>query len=103
MIEIKSSVRLSDHSHCVLFFFTHTLFLVLMTDPAVAYTPRETGADGYLPYTRGTALDVWLKATSNSSGSVGEGGVSLGLVWPGVTVYPGMYSCASLATRPFLS
>ncbi|KDQ34176.1 glycoside hydrolase family 31 protein [Pleurotus ostreatus PC15] len=61
---------------------------VLMTDPAVAYTPQETGADGYLPYTRGTTLDVWLKATSNSSGSVGEGGVSLGLVWPGVTVYP---------------
>ncbi|KAF4604392.1 hypothetical protein EYR40_001570 [Pleurotus pulmonarius] len=61
---------------------------VLMTDPAVAYTPQETGADGYLPYTRGTALDIWLKATSNSSGSVGEGGVSLGLVWPGVTVYP---------------
>ena len=78
------------------------LCAVLMTDPAVAYTPQETGADGYLPYTRGTALDIWLKATSNSSGSVGEGGVSLGLVWPGVTVYPGTYGCALLATRPFL-
>ncbi|KAJ6630222.1 glycoside hydrolase family 31 protein [Mycena sp. CBHHK59/15] len=49
---------------------------VLMTDPAVGYLPDQ----GYGPYDRGTADDVWLKNQNGSS--------HLGLVWPGVTVYP---------------
>lgn len=42
-----------------------------MTDPAVAYAPSE----GYGTYDRGTAVDVWLKASNGS--------FFLGLVWPG--------------------
>ncbi|KAJ7184493.1 alpha-glucosidase, partial [Mycena filopes] len=49
---------------------------VLMTDPAVGFLPDQD----YGPYDRGTAADVWLK---NANGSA-----HLGLVWPGVTVYP---------------
>ncbi|VDB84529.1 unnamed protein product [Peniophora sp. CBMAI 1063] len=49
---------------------------IVMTDPAVAYTPDED----YAPYHRGTDMDVWIKAPNGSA--------SLGLVWPGVTVYP---------------
>jgi alpha-glucosidase len=48
-----------------------------MTDPAVAYTPDED----YAAFHRGVEMDVWLK---NPNGSY-----ALGLVWPGVTVYPG--------------
>ncbi|KAI0263723.1 glycoside hydrolase family 31 protein [Gloeopeniophorella convolvens] len=54
----------------------HDQRYVLMTDPAVAYLPGQ----GYGPYDRGTALDVWIKAPNGSA--------SLGLVWPGVTVFP---------------
>ncbi|KAJ6469014.1 alpha-glucosidase [Mycena vitilis] len=49
---------------------------VLMTDPAVGYLPDQN----YGPFDRGTEADVWLK---NANGSA-----HLGLVWPGVTVYP---------------
>ncbi|KAL0955005.1 hypothetical protein HGRIS_003930 [Hohenbuehelia grisea] len=49
---------------------------VLMTDPAVGYLP----GGNYGPYDRGTALDIFLKSPNGSQ--------SLGLVWPGVTVYP---------------
>ncbi|KAJ7771443.1 alpha-glucosidase [Mycena metata] len=49
---------------------------VLMTDPAVGYLPDQD----YGPYDRGTAADVWLKNANGSS--------HLGLVWPGVTVFP---------------
>ena len=42
-----------------------------MTDPAVAYLPNQ----GYGPYDRGAALNVWLKAANGSD--------ALGLVWPG--------------------
>ncbi|TFK65152.1 alpha-glucosidase [Pluteus cervinus] len=49
---------------------------ILMTDPAVAHTPNED----YGPYSRGKAAGVWLKTANGSD--------SLGLVWPGVTVYP---------------
>ena len=67
-----SAYKLESHTdidllHC------HT---VVMTDPAVAYTPDED----YAPYHRGTDMDVWIKAPNGSA--------SLGLVWPGVTVYP---------------
>ncbi|KAF5371321.1 hypothetical protein D9758_004164 [Tetrapyrgos nigripes] len=54
----------------------HDQKYILMTDPAVAYTPDED----YAPYHRGTEMDVWLKLPNGS--------FSLGLVWPGVTVYP---------------
>ncbi|KAI0046949.1 glycoside hydrolase family 31 protein [Auriscalpium vulgare] len=54
----------------------HDQKFVLMTDPAVGYLPGES----YGPYDRGTALDVWTKAPNGSA--------SLGLVWPGVTVFP---------------
>ncbi|KAJ7161454.1 alpha-glucosidase [Mycena crocata] len=43
---------------------------VLMTDPAVGFLPDQ----GYGPYDRGTAADIWLK---NANGSQ-----HLGLVWP---------------------
>ncbi len=49
--------------------------LVVMTDPAVA------SVDGYGSYDRGTAMDLWLKSP--------DGSYSRGVVWPGVTVYPG--------------
>ncbi|KAG6818327.1 hypothetical protein H0H93_005954, partial [Arthromyces matolae] len=48
----------------------HDQKYILMTDPAVAYTPGED----YGTYNRGTELDVWLKAANGSD--------SLGLVWP---------------------
>ncbi|KAI0255275.1 alpha-glucosidase [Lactifluus subvellereus] len=54
----------------------HDQRYVLMTDPAVAYLPGQD----YGPYDRGTQLDVWLKAPNGSA--------SLGVVWPGVTVFP---------------
>ncbi|KAF9463440.1 alpha-glucosidase [Collybia nuda] len=55
---------------------THDQRYILMTDPAVAYLPGDT----YAPYNRGTVDDIWMKAPNGSS--------ALGLVWPGVTVYP---------------
>lgn len=58
-----------------------------MTDPAVAYLPDEN----YGPFDRGAEMDVWIKAPNGSA--------SLGLVWPGVTVFPGMYP---LTIRPLL-
>ncbi|KAI0062102.1 alpha-glucosidase [Artomyces pyxidatus] len=58
----------------------HNQRYIMMTDPAVAYLPGQ----GYGPYDRGTALDVWIKAPNGSA--------SLGLVWPGVTVFPDWFS-----------
>jgi alpha-glucosidase len=43
-----------------------------MTDPAVGFLPDQ----GYGPYDRGTADDIWLKNANGSS--------HLGLVWPGM-------------------
>ncbi|KAG6808712.1 hypothetical protein H0H92_003164, partial [Tricholoma furcatifolium] len=60
----------------VQYLHSHEQKYILMTDPAVAYTPGED----YGTYTRGTDMDVWLKAANGSD--------SLGLVWPGVTVFP---------------
>ncbi|KDR82169.1 hypothetical protein GALMADRAFT_240702 [Galerina marginata CBS 339.88] len=60
----------------VSYLHAHTQKFVLMTDPAVAYLPDQ----GYAPYDNGKALDIWLKA--------GNGSESLGVVWPGVTVFP---------------
>ncbi|CDO71936.1 Glycoside Hydrolase Family 31 protein [Trametes cinnabarina] len=59
----------------------HNQHFVLMTDPAVAYLPGE----GYGPFDRGTAADVWLKAANGSS-------PFLGAVWPGVTVFPDWFN-----------
>ncbi|KAF8888302.1 glycoside hydrolase family 31 protein [Infundibulicybe gibba] len=70
---------LSRMREIVDYLHAHQQRFVLMTDPAVAYLP----GDGYGPYDRGTQQDIWLK---NANGSQ-----SLGLVWPGVTVYPGSY------------
>lgn len=50
-----------------------------MTDPAVAYQPDK----GYGTFDRGTEADVFMK---NSNGSA-----NLGVVWPGVTVFPGKF------------
>ncbi|KAG6902075.1 hypothetical protein C0995_004774 [Termitomyces sp. Mi166 len=60
----------------VSYLHSHDQKYILMTDPAVAYTPGED----YGTYNRGAESDVWLKAANGSD--------SLGLVWPGVTVYP---------------
>ncbi|KAF8814168.1 hypothetical protein BYT27DRAFT_7130231 [Phlegmacium glaucopus] len=60
----------------VSYLHAHDQRYILMTDPAVAYLPSQ----GYTSYDNGKALDVWLKAANGSD--------SLGLVWPGVTVYP---------------
>ncbi|OBZ75819.1 putative alpha/beta-glucosidase agdC [Grifola frondosa] len=59
---------------------SHDQRYILMTDPAVAYLPGE----GYGPYDRGTADDIWLKAANGS--------FSLGAVWPGVTVFPDWFN-----------
>lgn len=55
----------------------HDQRFVLMTDPAVPYLPGQD----YEPYNKGHDLDVFLHAPNGSE--------SLGLVWPGVTVFPG--------------
>jgi len=49
--------------------YNHT---VLMTDPAVAYTPDD---QNYGAYHRGKDLNIYLKAENGSD--------FLGLVWPG--------------------
>ncbi|PPQ75953.1 hypothetical protein CVT24_000131 [Panaeolus cyanescens] len=55
----------------------HDQKYIVMTDPAVAYTPDDPG---YEAYHKGVELDIWLKAANGSD--------SLGVVWPGVSVYP---------------
>ena len=56
-----------------LYMLTQVLrFVVLMTDPAVAYLPGED----YGPYNRGTKMDIWLKTGDGKN-------YSLGAVWPG--------------------
>lgn len=64
------------HDVLHLFIFTdHALleFLVLMTDPAVAFLPDDPD---YTAYHRGKDLDVYLKAENGSD--------FLALVWPGM-------------------
>jgi alpha-glucosidase len=51
---------------------------IVMVDPGVAYTSP------YLPYERGALLDVWLTRDNGSEW--------LGVVWPGVVVYPDWFS-----------
>ncbi|KAF5349670.1 hypothetical protein D9756_008864 [Leucocoprinus leucothites] len=59
---------------------SHDQRYILMTDPAVAYLPD----DSYGAYHRGKDLDIYLKAENGSD--------FLGLVWPGVTVYPDWFN-----------
>ncbi|KZS89841.1 alpha-glucosidase [Sistotremastrum niveocremeum HHB9708] len=54
----------------------HDQRYILMVDPAVGYQTKE----GYPTYDRGVRDDIFLK---NPNGSY-----HLGVVWPGVTVYP---------------
>ncbi|GBE82887.1 Probable alpha/beta-glucosidase [Sparassis crispa] len=61
----------------------HDQHYVMMTDPAVAYLPGE----GYDAYDRGTEANVWLKAANGSE--------FLGVVWPGVTVFPDWFNPAA--------
>jgi alpha-glucosidase len=62
----------------VSYLHSHDQHYIVMTDPAVGYTP--TSPVPYPSFDRGESLGVWLK---NSNGSN-----HLGVVWPGVTVYP---------------
>jgi alpha-glucosidase len=66
------------------------LLAVMMVDPAVAYQPDDPA---YMPYHRGKEADVWLKHANGSD--------LLGVVWPGVTVYPGAscFLCKARAHR----
>lgn len=50
-----------------------------MVDPAVAYQPGK----GYKAFDRGIVDDIFLKELNGS--------LHKGVVWPGVTVYPGMF------------
>ena len=50
---------------------------ILMVDPAIAYQDYPT-------YQRGTADDIWLKRDNGSAW--------LGVVWPGVTVFPDWFN-----------
>ncbi|KZT11187.1 glycoside hydrolase family 31 protein [Laetiporus sulphureus 93-53] len=59
---------------------THDQHYILMNDPAIAYAPDE----GYRTFDRGSTDDVWLKAENGS--------YFLGVVWPGVTVFPDWFS-----------
>lgn len=54
----------------------HNQHYIVMVDPAVYYAPEG----GYPAYDRGVEMDVWLKEANGSD--------HLGVVWPGVTVYP---------------
>ncbi|KAG8963174.1 hypothetical protein FRC03_003321 [Tulasnella sp. 419] len=54
----------------------HNQQYILMIDPAVAYQPNKN----YGAYDRGTADDIWMKNP--------DGTPFLGVVWPGVTVFP---------------
>ncbi|KAH7924680.1 glycoside hydrolase family 31 protein [Leucogyrophana mollusca] len=58
----------------------HDQHFVLMTDPAVPYLPNE----GYGPYDRGTTDGIFMKMPNGSQ--------ALGLVWPGVTVFPDWFN-----------
>ena len=62
-----------------------------MTDPAVAYAPDAN----YEAYDLGVEMDIFLKAHDGSD--------FLGLVWPGVTVYPGEYILTGAQRRDILT
>lgn len=51
---------------------------IVMVDPGVAYS------SDYPPYLRGASKDVWLKRDNGSDW--------LGVVWPGVVVYPDWFA-----------
>nr|GAT54403.1 alpha-glucosidase [Mycena chlorophos] len=64
----------------VAYLHAHNQQYILMTDPAVGYLPGQ----GYGPFDRGAEAGIWLK---NQNGSD-----HLGLVWPGVTVWPDWFN-----------
>ncbi|KXN82694.1 putative alpha/beta-glucosidase agdC [Leucoagaricus sp. SymC.cos] len=63
------------------FLHTHNQHYILMTDPAVAFLPDD---ENYAPYHRGKDLNTYLKADNGSD--------FIGLVWPGVTVWPDWFN-----------
>ncbi|KXN85442.1 Alpha/beta-glucosidase agdC, partial [Leucoagaricus sp. SymC.cos] len=63
-------------------------FIVLMTDPADAFLPDD---ENYAPYHRGKGLNTYLKADNGSD--------FIGLVWPGVTVWPAGNTTETLCAR----
>ncbi|KAG8921287.1 hypothetical protein FRC02_000326 [Tulasnella sp. 418] len=63
----------------------HNQQYILMMDPAVAYQPNK----GYDAFDRGVAEDIFLK---NPNGSL-----YLGVVWPGLTVYPDWFHPKALS------
>ncbi|KAF9646605.1 alpha-glucosidase [Thelephora ganbajun] len=67
---LKRMREIIDYLHA------HNQQYILMTDPAVAYLPNSN----YGPYDHGKEAEIWLKAENGSD--------FLGVVWPGVTVYP---------------
>jgi alpha-glucosidase len=58
----------------------HDQRYIVMVDPAVAYLPEDKTS----AYQRGSEMDVWLKRPNGSD--------LLGVVWPGVTVYPDWFN-----------
>ncbi|KAF8061837.1 alpha-glucosidase [Lyophyllum atratum] len=68
---LKRMREIVDYLHA------HDQRFVLMTDPAIAVTNAE---ENYGPYDRAVQADILLKSSNGSA--------ALGLVWPGVTVYP---------------
>ncbi|KAL9714612.1 hypothetical protein Ac2012v2_001269 [Leucoagaricus gongylophorus] len=72
---------------------SHDQHCILMTDPAVAYTPMIISISSspmdprnqeYGAYHRGKDLNIYLKTKNGSD--------FLGLVWPGITVYPDWFN-----------
>ncbi|KAJ2912237.1 hypothetical protein MD484_g8182, partial [Candolleomyces efflorescens] len=64
----------------VSYLHAHSQHYIVMTDPAVGVPSPSPSTLPYPAYERGDALGIFLK---NSNGSN-----HLGVVWPGVTVYP---------------
>ncbi|KXN86234.1 putative alpha/beta-glucosidase agdC [Leucoagaricus sp. SymC.cos] len=59
----------------------HTQHYILMTDPAVVFLPDD---ENYAPYHRGKGFNTYLKADNGSD--------FIGLVWPGMTVWPDWFN-----------
>ncbi|KAF8858861.1 glycoside hydrolase family 31 protein [Acephala macrosclerotiorum] len=69
-----SLTMMQDINH---YLHSHNQKQILMVDPAVAYQP-------YGPYQRGAADEIFLKRNNGS--------FWLGVVWPGVTVFPDWFN-----------
>ncbi|RXW23660.1 hypothetical protein EST38_g2212 [Candolleomyces aberdarensis] len=62
----------------VSYLHSHNQHYIVMTDPAVGFNPNSPTP--YESFNRGESLGIWLKNNNGSN--------HLGVVWPGVTVYP---------------